>query len=408
MAKELKYRIVVVGQRAAMSVLQKFQRGAVRIFSSIGRAVKAAFKIGVVGGIAGIIGTGVAAIKAASNYEQLRNRLEAVLGSAKKARDMFKELRDFAASTPLQLEDLVKAKIILEGVGVTGMKAFQGVAETSAAMGKSIEEVALAVASLENETLKRLGIQLRNTGDQFKFTFRDKAGMEIERTVDGINEARLALTDIFSTKFGGGLQTQSESLFGRLSTFTDKMKEVLAQIGEQLLPPLKTLLTGVNAELDKLAGSGLLSSGEGIKKLFIGAADVLFAAIVDGGKIAGDLIYNALTRNKTPLSFIMQANAQNALLPDAVKRLRGTISKGAGSAGADPAKLAEINALPKIMSQNATGVVGAAGAALGRVNVRTGGIKMNYVGGARRSDPGSSAANPLYVEEVKPEGAGLL
>jgi len=141
----------------------------------------------------------------------------------------------------------------------------------------------------------------------------------------------------------------------------------------------------------------LLGSMEGIAKLFGGVGDVLFAAIVDGGKIAADLMVNALTGNKTPIPFIMQANAQNALLPNAVKRLRDTISKGAGSAGADPAILAEINALPKIMSQNATGVVGAAGdsglimpemrevrGGVKGFNVRGGGIPSKAIPGSVR------------------------
>ena len=465
MAQELKYRIVVVGQRAAMSALKKFQRFTLGVFRSIGRAAMLAFKIGIVGGIAGIISGGYAAIKAAASYEQLQVRLEAVLGSAKQAAKMFKELRKFAASTPLQLEDLVKAKIILEGVGVTGMKAFKGVAETSAAMGKSIEEVALAVASLENETLKRLGIQLRMTGDEFRFTFRDKAGNQIEKLITGIDEARIGLTEIFSTKFGGGLERASETLTGRLSTFVDKFKEIMAQIGDQMLPSIKRGFAAINTEMDRLAASGLLSSASGLFAAVKGIGSLIIAAFKAGGLAAAAIIVNKLS--ELPFPFGQGKSLSNDPVADAFKKYGNAFAEEMKrwkdtttvSAGSDPDIIAEINALQKIrnlglLEPGETGgfkpfghgpanrkamLEARAARAVGNdANGRAGGLgrrspkalMMERMGGAmgsgtmqefglselfdrargqtgRRMKPGESKNTPLYVEEVKPEGKGL-
>jgi len=238
--------------------LKKFGSGAIAIASKVGASF---LKLGgVLGGLA-VAGFGAlikASVGAASSYETLQLRLEAVSGSAEFAEKRFKEIRKFAASTPLELEDLVKAEVLLKAVGAASQENLQQVAEVASVMGRSVEDVALAVGNLESETLKRFGIQLKKTGKDFEFNFRDKAGKALKVMAHGAEEAREALTDIFGQKFGGSLVKASNTIAGKWSTFKDSVKEAFATIGEQLLPTMSRVLTQAIAALTSLIGSGRL------------------------------------------------------------------------------------------------------------------------------------------------------
>lgn len=423
MAKELKYRIVVVGQKFALTALKKFQRAALTVAKSIGSAFKKVLRIGAFLAGGGIVAAGIAAIKASASYEMLQVRLEAVLGSGKKAAVMFDELRRFAAGTPLQLEDLIKAKIILEGVGVSGKKAFKGVAETAAVMGKSIEEVALAVASLENETLKRLGIKLNQTGDTFKFAFRNKAGKEITAVAKSAEEAREMLTSIFSVKFGGGLEKASRTLNGLVSTFRDKMKDALALIGDQMLPTIKSGFETANAALSKLTGSGLLKTPQGLKTLFGHLGAIIVAAFSDGAALVSYSITQALA-SKGIHRPAFGVGAKMARLrgetlpgdkPPAATALRSeldafgeTLNKPGPSAGSERSIIDAIVNSPRIMA--AAAGAGAAAAANGAGSGKY--SNLGYGDLVARANKGAilggAKSNPMFVQEVNPRGAGLV
>ena len=457
MAQELKYRIVVVGQRAAVASLKKFQRVAIGIFRVIGAVVRSAFKVAVVGGIAGLLGVisgARAAIRASAAYEQLRSRLVGVAGSAEKAARMFKELRRFASANGLDLEDLVKAKVILEGIGVTGAKALKSVAEAAEAMDGSIASVALAVSSMSTQSLRRLGVELNRTGNRFKFTFRNKAGDEITRVIHGINEAREGLTEIFSDRFGGGLAFASKTLSRQLAALSNKTKEILVQIGDQMLPTVGKGFAFVNRELDRLVGSELLKTPQGILTVLKGVGSVIVAAFQQGAVLAYDAIAAAMSNSKPAraaralmhgmpgglaASALFRAfRGDKSVSPDflnaALKDFRNALIPP--SAGSDSDVIAGINALQKVRLLGLP-----TPQSRSRVNVRGGGIKMNPISGGMLSgmgqmmgdggrewqkigleemvarargqtgkgtNPGESRNSPLYVEEVKPEGAGLL
>ncbi|MDH3563459.1 MAG: hypothetical protein OEN49_08720, partial [Gammaproteobacteria bacterium] len=166
--------------------------------------------------------------------------------------------------------------------------------------GRSVEDVALAVASLESETLKRFGIRLRTVGDQFTFQFRDKAGDALEVVAKGADAAREALTDIFGQKFGGSLVKASDTIAGKWSTFKDAVQESFATIGMRLLPAMSRVLTIATDALNSLIGSGRLEKlgdrlAKGaedlidwllkIKPTFTGVGNALKSAAVEAGKL---------------------------------------------------------------------------------------------------------------------------
>ena len=242
--REVKYRVVV--QDFATRTLTKIQRGFVETGKKVVRsAANMARAIGRIGAVLGAAGTGGligASIGASAKFEMLRLRLEAVTGSAKKANKMFAEMRKFAAATPLQLEDIVGARIMLEGIGVRGQAALEKVAEAAAAMNMPLRDAAAMIASMETEPLRRLGIEIKRSGESASIVFRDKVGRELKRTETGIMNIRRALLETFGMKFGGILGKASGTQAGLFSTLKDSVTELFAAVGDELAPTVKAVL----------------------------------------------------------------------------------------------------------------------------------------------------------------------
>jgi len=336
-------------------------------------------------------------IRAASEFETLKLRLEAVSGSAVLAEKRFKEIRKFAASTPLNLDDLVKAEILLTSVGAASQENLRQVAEVASVMGRSVEDVALAVASLEGETLKRFGIQLRKTGDEFRFQFRDKAGKALEVVAKGAEEAREALTDIFSTKFGGSLEKASQTILGKWTTFKDTVKEAFATIGQRLLPVASKVLTQATDALNSLIGSGkigkfgdrlakgaeeLIAWLEKVTPTFDGVNDSLKVAATEAGKNFAKGIFDLLLS-----------------LPGKLVRFTGDVIAEkfpVSSAAVQDARFRNLPiAGPLPLPSPAAGIAASQGSIVGKNHNRA---EMRL---------GSSQNEPLFVQEVKPPEVGF-
>jgi hypothetical protein len=199
---------------------------------------------------------GGAAVKADADYEALQIRLEAVTGSATRAAAIFKTTEAFAASTPMRLDDLVDAQIVLEGIGVKGAAALRNTADAAAGMGRNVTDLAMAVASLETEPLRRLGIDLKRTGEQAEFTFRDKMGNLQKLSAVGMQGARETLLGIFDTKFGGTTTKLAGSVHGLASTLGDVIKRTFAAIGNGFQPETKRMLDGLIGSINGYVESG--------------------------------------------------------------------------------------------------------------------------------------------------------
>jgi len=223
----------------------------------------------------GLVALGGLVVKTSADFETLKLRLEAVTGSANKAEKAFAETFKLFEGTPLKLRPLIQARSLLEAIGITGNKAVKAVSVAAVAFGRDVTEVALAVNSLEGESLKRLGIRLRTTGDNFSFTFGDRAGRDITRTAVGLRKARFELLKIFNIKFGGFLEKASRTLAGRFSTFVGKTEALMNKVGEQFRGDLTDILGGINRLLtEQLAKPNIaVALGQNIKKaIAFGAA----------------------------------------------------------------------------------------------------------------------------------------
>ena len=193
-------------------------------------------------GFGGVAGVGAAAIKSSFDFEYIKLRLEAVYGSAKKANSVFEETFELFRKSPLMLEPLVKARILLQSIGQGGMGALRSVAQAAVAMGKDIVEVSQAVASMELEPLRKMGLEIRRVQDKGVITFMDRMGKKVKVVGNSVDELRQQLMKAFNVKFGGFLGKASKTGVGLWSTLVGNAKVALGRLGDPFREMVKSQL----------------------------------------------------------------------------------------------------------------------------------------------------------------------
>lgn len=194
-----------------------------------------------------IIAIGGLSVKAAADIETLKTSLQTALGGTASAADgAFKSIEAFASKTPYALAEVTSGFIKLKNMGLDpSMDALRSYGNTASAMGKSLNDMVEAVADAavgEFERLKEFGIKAKSQGDQVSFTFKGvtttigKNSAEIEEYLQGIG----------NTEFAGGIEKQSATLNGILSTMKDNMSLAAASIGEVILPEIKQLASYIS------------------------------------------------------------------------------------------------------------------------------------------------------------------
>ncbi len=244
---------------------------------------------------AGAVGLGLTAIlagplKAAADMESMNVSLRTSFqGNEAAAKDAFDKINRFAAATPYGLEEVMTGFIKLKNMGLDpSEEALQAYGNTASAMGKSLNDMVEAVADAatgEFERLKEFGIKAKSEGDKVTFTFQGV------KTTVGKNSKEIEqyLKYVGNVKFAGGIEAQSKTAKGMLSTLTDGVVMSAAKIGTAFLPQVKQMITQVSAVVDRIS-NWVTRNPEltgTIMKVVAGAAALSFAisgtAFVFGG-----------------------------------------------------------------------------------------------------------------------------
>lgn len=169
-------------------------------------------------------------VRTSIEFERLRSTLETLEGKSAGAR--FESLKQFAAETPYDLQQVVTAFTRLKSLGLDpGNEALRSYGNTASSMGKSMEQMIEAVADAttgEFERLKEFGIRARQQGDQVTFTFQGvsttvgKNAQEISEYLKGIGD----------TQFAGAMEKQMDTLGGAFSNLMDTVATTADEIGQ--------------------------------------------------------------------------------------------------------------------------------------------------------------------------------
>lgn len=188
--------------------------------------------------------------------EQYTTSLEVMLGSASKASAMIEKMRDFAAKTPLTLENVISGGSLLMSYGVDESNlidtmtklgdlargnaekmdritlAYGQMLAKGKVTGEELMQMAEAGVPLQTALAESIGV----TGEEFsKMVSAGKVG------IDDLNKAITGLTT-GDGKFAGMMEKQSQTMQGMLSTLQDNISEFLRKMGEGAFGEVKSAL----------------------------------------------------------------------------------------------------------------------------------------------------------------------
>lgn len=188
--------------------------------------------------------------------EQYTTSLEVMLGSASKASAMIEKMRDFAAKTPLMLENVISGGSLLMSYGVDESNLIDTMTKLGDLARRNAEKMdritlaygqMLAKGKVTGEELMQMteaGVPLQTalaesigvTGEEFsKMVSAGKVG------IDDLNKAITGLTT-GNGKFAGMMEKQSQTMQGMLSTLLDNISEFFRKMGEGAFGEVKSAL----------------------------------------------------------------------------------------------------------------------------------------------------------------------
>lgn len=191
-----------------------------------------------------------------AEMEQHTTSLEVMLGSASKASTMIEKMRDFAAKTPLTLENVISGGSLLMSYGVdesTLIDTMTKLGDLASGNAEKMDRITLAYGQMlakgkvtgeELMQMTEAGVPLQTalaesigvTGEEFsKMVSAGKVG------IDDLNKAITGLTT-GNGKFAGMMEKQSETMQGMLSTLQDNLSEFMRKMGEGAFGEVKSAL----------------------------------------------------------------------------------------------------------------------------------------------------------------------
>lgn len=195
---------------------------------------------------------GAGAVKFAADLETLETSFISLTGGAKQAAATVKELNEFTATTPFQLEGVAKAARQLLAAGTEKSElnsTLRNLGDIAATTGGRIEDIAAIFAKVNAKgkvELENLN-QLAERGIPI-FTELSKAtGLPASElgagrvSVEEFNRVIRSLSEEGGFAEGSMLRL-SETFNGKVSTAFDNLKLAAASLGEELLPLAKKLV----------------------------------------------------------------------------------------------------------------------------------------------------------------------
>jgi len=201
-----------------------------------------------------IAALGAAAIKSAADLEAMEVSFISLTGGAKQASDMMRNLNDFTAKTPFQIEEVAKSarQLIASGSGIDEVnQQLQFLGDIAATSGQPIDEIAAIFAKVNAKgkvELENLN-QLAERGIPIFTALSEATGLPADKlgagavSVEQFNEVLKS----FAAEGGfaaGAMERLSQTASGKFSTALDNLKLAGASLAESLMPVVKNILDG--------------------------------------------------------------------------------------------------------------------------------------------------------------------
>lgn len=244
-----------------------------------------------------LIGLGKEAVRLADNLHRSEIAFGVMLGSGDKARAMLKDLQQFAATTPFEFPELIRAAQKMAAFGIEADKivpTMRTVGDAVAGLGGGSEMFDRIIRAMGQMDAKgKVSAQEMNQFAEAGINAWEAVAKALDITVAdamarakaGNIDAATALTAIQAemvTKFGGMMAEQSKTIQGTLANLKDTIGFIMTDIGQQLIETLKLReVLGSIQEFAKGALEWFRSLDDGTKKTVI----ALTGAFALGGPI---------------------------------------------------------------------------------------------------------------------------
>lgn len=217
----------------------------------------------------GAIALGESTLTAAGKIETLQTQFEVLTQSAGKAKELMEELTEFTAKTPFRLDSVGKAasRLISFGFEVDSIgDKLQVLGDVAAASGADLGELALIFGQVKGAgrlTGERL-LQLQERAIPIGPALAKSMGIAESAVRKMVSSGKVdfasfekafnSLNDTGEFAFGGMVK-RSRTLEGRISTLQDNMALLSSDVGKELLPAFKGLITTATIVADKIRNS---------------------------------------------------------------------------------------------------------------------------------------------------------
>jgi len=199
-----------------------------------------------------IAALGAAAVKSAADLETMETSFISLTGGAKEAAAMMRNLNEFTAKTPFQIEAVAKSarQLIASGSDISQVnEQLQFLGDIAATSGQPIDEIAAifskvnAKGKVELESLN----QLAERGIPIFTALAEATGLPADKLGAGavsVEQFNATLKG-FAEEGGfaaGAMERLSQTASGKFSTALDNLKLAGAALAQSLMPVLKDIL----------------------------------------------------------------------------------------------------------------------------------------------------------------------
>lgn len=244
--------------------------------------------------------TAESAIETLAKFEAFEAVLTNVLGgNAAAGRKVMSDIAQFAASTPMQVDELTESWQRLANAGIRpSMKFMANLGDVASSQNKSMKQWVESVLDArmgEFERLKEFGVKAKvdKKTSNIKFTFKG-VSKEVKNDENAIVSYLASLGEMQGVK--GMMDVISKTTGGQISNLKDQLDLLYLDIGRATKPLISNTLSGLGAGLSHLKTSlpEYLNLATAISK--IGIAWLGYKAVVIGSGIISttiDMVKNA-------------------------------------------------------------------------------------------------------------------
>lgn len=214
-----------------------------------------------------ILGIGFAALKTASDFEQLDIAFTTMLGNAEKAKELKEDLLDLAKTTPFEVKNIAQSAKQLLAVGFAQediISTLTDLGNVSAGLSVPLERLILNFGQVKTQG-KLTGRELRDFAVAGVPVLEElanslgKSKTEVQNLVSAGNISFEMVAEAFKSmareggRFANLMEKQSKTLGGAWSNLMDTVTLFAAQIGELYSEDIKKLIKFLSRLVDKIS-----------------------------------------------------------------------------------------------------------------------------------------------------------